>query len=262
MRKLLALMLFVLPFFPATATAGTTEPDKITTLNRMIDDPTQPPDCAPAGGRDVCTHTLYHYELDEHGKLYFVKLTATGVKGENTLQPGAASFSFICQLNALLLCEMPEMEHSPFDLSAYSIGEDGVKVHSALSPWENPQKAELFMAELKNQGDTALKAGDRSQSRMMDDLVCYVFDFNTLALEYKRYGHLIEDRSIRKLQPEGCLTSFETICGDPGSRADEIALAADARAGGEDRQKKSPINAADISRFCKSLKGIQAAMLR
>lgn len=263
MRIFMALAL-LLSLFPVVAGANSRTLDKIITINRMTNDPAGPRHCSTADdGRTICTYTLYHYEIDEQGRLYFVKLTAHGEENSSLLQPGKAVSALICQLDAVLLCEMPEVDNKmPFDFGAYSVGNEGVTVHSLTDPWENPQKAALFLAQIKANAEAGLTAEDHSQSRMMDDLVCYVFDFDDLTREYKIQGRLAEDHLADLLRPAGCLTSFQKICADPGSRADELRLAGNARKHDVVTPKKFAINAVDIRNFCNSLKSAQSAMLR
>jgi hypothetical protein len=235
------------------------------TINRMMSDPAKSSDDCSAqtpDGRTLCAHTLYHYEIDETGKLYFAKVTAYGEKDSSILQPGATALIFICQLNSELACEIPELDNLPFDLSAYTISGGGVTVHSLANPWENSQKAVLFLNQIKANADTALKTGNRTQSQMMDDLVCYVFDFDALVDEYKDNGRLVDARSTDLLKPEACLVSFHKICRDPGSRADELDLAANADTNDHNMFKKPRLNAKDINKFCRSIEESQAAMLR
>src|ERR1700733_1355975 len=129
MRISLALMLFLSLFSAAAVGANSHTSDKIMTINRMTGDAAHPQNhCAAADNRILCTYTLYHYEIDGHGRLYFARVTAYGEKNSTVLQSGAMASILICQLNAALTCEMPELDNLPFDLSAYAASENGVIV--------------------------------------------------------------------------------------------------------------------------------------
>jgi len=259
MNKLLLVLIFCLTGLPCVACAGTRALDRIVTAEMKASDfKEQKENCTTNNNRTICASILYRYEIDEQGRLYFAALTTY-----NTVDPGSSpppsspASTFICQLDSTLNCVLPEVSDQTLDLSAYAVSEQGVLVHGKINPWGDVQKAALFLPRIVQNIQSAVK----TQLKMMNNLTCYIFDFDALVHEFKTYGHLIDDDSKRLLRPDACMSSFQEICGDSSSRRDQLNLAATNIADHES-PKTLTINARDIDRFCNSIKTTKSAMLR
>jgi hypothetical protein len=238
MTRFFAILCLGLLLPAAGAFAETTALDKIATTVATTDLGAQK-DCGTEKNRTPCGLIYFHYEVDASGQLSFS--VATSPVGEAIATP-------ICQLDWRLTCAKPASANAALDLHAYAVNGQGVAVHGTVFPWADAQKTTMFLPVMVENVDMTA----RLQSRTMDGVSCYMFGFPALVNEFKLYGRLVSEEARRLALPDACLGTFQKICGDPGSRSDELILASDVTLDPA-AQQASGANQQDIKNLCNAL---------
>src|SRR6185312_17270513 len=102
MNRLFKILLFfmLLLLSASHAFASTAAPDRIVTVDKNADFGQQPEGCPVTSGHAICKRILYHYEIDEQGRLYFTRVTAYEERSTGApVQPSTSESVFICQLD-------------------------------------------------------------------------------------------------------------------------------------------------------------------